>query len=82
MRSRIFQGLKEPACTTWYVTSENADCKSFAAIRQTLHYLNTKLEASTHHLKTVYFKSAETQLVQTVDLNGVENWLTQLQIEM
>ncbi len=42
---------------------EEADCNSFAAICQTLHYLDTKLEASTHHLKAVYFKCAEAQFV-------------------
>ncbi len=60
----------------WYVTLEEAHCNSFAAVRQTMHYLDTKLEASTHLLKAVYFKRAEAQLVQTVDLNVEENWLT------
>ena len=52
----------------WTVTLEETDCNSFAAICQTLHYLDTKLDPSTHHLTAVYFKCAEAQFVQTVDL--------------
>ncbi len=50
------------------VDIEEADCNSFAAVCQTLHYLDTKLEAGTHHLEAVYFKRAEAQLVQTMNL--------------
>jgi hypothetical protein len=68
----------ERACihTMWHMTVEEEDCNSFTAICQTMLYLDTKLEASTHLLKAVYFKRAEAQLVQTVDLNVEENWLT------
>lgn len=60
----------------WYVTVEGADCNSFAVICQTILYLDTKLEASTHFVEAVYFKHAEAQLVQPVNLNVDENWLT------